>query len=208
MATPRSRSIVRSAHPATQGFPMPRATSAACEAMPPCAVRMPFAAIRPWMSSGLVSQRTRMTSSPSRPRASAVSASKTTWPDAAPGRGGEAPGGDVVGRAGSIIGCRRWSICAGSMRAIASSRSSSPSPTIATAARDRCGGGALGGSGLEQVQPALLDGELDVLDVAVVPLEPLNGPLELGEGGREEAAHVVERSRHAGCPPRRPRPAR
>ena len=52
--------------PATHGVPMPRATTAACEVMPPCAVRMPCAAIIPWMSSGVVSQRTRITSSPSR----------------------------------------------------------------------------------------------------------------------------------------------
>ena len=41
--------------------------------------------IRPWMSSGVVSQRTRITSSPALPRASARSASSTIAPDAAPG---------------------------------------------------------------------------------------------------------------------------
>ena len=44
-----------------------------------------LAQISPWMSSGVVSQRTRMTSSPARPRSSAVSASKTIAPVAAPG---------------------------------------------------------------------------------------------------------------------------
>ena len=79
------------------------------------------------------------------------------------------------------------------MRAIASSRSSSPFDHR-DCGSDRCGGRALRGSGLEQVQPALLDGELDVLHVAVVPLESIDGLLELREGGREQAAHVIERS--------------
>ena len=70
--------------PATHGLPIPRATTAACEVMPPCTVRIPFAAIIPWMSSGVVSQRTRITCSRS-PRAAAVSASKTILPLAAPG---------------------------------------------------------------------------------------------------------------------------
>ena len=71
--------------PATQGFPIPRATTAACEVMPPWAVRIPCAAIIPWMSSGVVSQRTRITDVPFFPLSSAVSASKTIPPDAAPG---------------------------------------------------------------------------------------------------------------------------
>src|ERR687889_516898 len=54
--------------PATQGRPMPRATTAAWLVMPPRVVRMPLAACMPWMSSGLVSMRTRMTASPFFPR--------------------------------------------------------------------------------------------------------------------------------------------
>ena len=50
--------------PATQGRPMPRATTAAWLVMPPRVVRMPLAACMPWMSSGLVSMRTRITASP------------------------------------------------------------------------------------------------------------------------------------------------
>ena len=147
------------------------------------------------MSSGLVSQRTRMTSSPSRPRASAVSASKTTLPDAAPGRGREAASRPPRSVAlGSIIGCRRWSICAGSIRAIASLAVEQPLLDHRDRGSHRGGGGALRGSGLEEVQPPLLDRELDVLHVAVVALESLDGLLELGECGREEVAHLVERS--------------
>ena len=47
--------------PATQHFPMPRVTTAAWLVMPPREVRMPFATSMPWMSSGVVSARTRMT---------------------------------------------------------------------------------------------------------------------------------------------------
>ena len=71
--------------PHTHGFPMPRATTAACDVMPPWAVSTPCAWITPWMSSGVVSHRTRITGSPARPRASAVSASNTALPTAAPG---------------------------------------------------------------------------------------------------------------------------
>ncbi len=78
-------SISRPSQPATHGLPIPRATTAACEVMPPCAVSTPCAWIRPWMSSGVVSQRTRITASPALPRSAAVSASRTIFPDAAPG---------------------------------------------------------------------------------------------------------------------------
>ena len=44
---------------------MPRATTAAWEVMPPRVVRMPSAACMPWMSSGEVSTRTRITFLPS-----------------------------------------------------------------------------------------------------------------------------------------------
>ena len=80
-----SMSSESASQPATHGLPMPRATTAAWDVIPPWAVRIPCAAIIPWMSSGVVSQRTRMTASPSLPRSSAVSESKTTAPEAAPG---------------------------------------------------------------------------------------------------------------------------
>ncbi len=44
-----------------RAMPMPRATTAAWLVMPPRAVRMPLATSMPWMSSGTVSLRTRMT---------------------------------------------------------------------------------------------------------------------------------------------------
>ena len=64
---------------------MPRATTAACEVLPPRAVRMPAAAIMPSRSSGLVSRRTSTTRSPRSPHALAVAESNTARPTAAPG---------------------------------------------------------------------------------------------------------------------------
>ena len=67
----------------------------------------------PWKSSGVVSQRTRMTLSPALPRSSAVSASKTIVPEAAPGRGVEALrddldlGGRVDPRVQELVELRR-----------------------------------------------------------------------------------------------------
>ncbi|MNS58099.1 hypothetical protein D3C72_910060 [compost metagenome] len=82
------RSTSMSSVPATQGLPMPRATTAAWLVMPPRLVSTPWAWIMPWMSSGLVSTRTRITFSPLAPRRSASSASKTIAPVAAPGLAG------------------------------------------------------------------------------------------------------------------------
>ena len=64
---------------------MPRATSAACEALPPSLVRMPFAAWKPATSSASVNGRTRTTSRPSASASSASAAVNTTSPLAAPG---------------------------------------------------------------------------------------------------------------------------
>ena len=92
--TPRTESVPAlpsmrtSPAPATQGLPMPRATTAAWLVMPPVEVRMPSAACMPWMSSGLVSRRTRITFSPARACFSASSAENTALPDAAPGEAG------------------------------------------------------------------------------------------------------------------------
>ena len=56
--------------------------------MPPVAVRMPCDTNMPWMSSGTVSRRTRMTCLPFCVHSTAWSAEKTTWPLAAPGEAG------------------------------------------------------------------------------------------------------------------------
>ena len=47
--------------PQTQGVPIPRAITAAWLVLPPWLVRIPSAATMPFRSSGLVSQRTKMT---------------------------------------------------------------------------------------------------------------------------------------------------
>ena len=59
-----SRSIAISSQPQTAGLPMPRATTAAWLVMPPRLVTTAAAAKRPWMSSGQVSGRARMTDFP------------------------------------------------------------------------------------------------------------------------------------------------
>ena len=79
---------------------MPRATTAACEVMPPRVVRMPSAACMPLMSSGEVSARTRMVLRPAALAASASSDENTTSPCAAPGRGRQAGGEEVALRVG------------------------------------------------------------------------------------------------------------
>ena len=84
---------------------MPRATTAAWLVMPPRVVRMPRAACMPWMSSGLVSMRTRMIASPFCARLSASSAVNTTAPDAAPGLAGRPFPSSVRGALGSSVGC-------------------------------------------------------------------------------------------------------
>ncbi len=48
------RSMVSASAPTTAGRPMPRATSAACDALPPSEVRMPLAAWKPATSSASV----------------------------------------------------------------------------------------------------------------------------------------------------------
>ena len=64
---------------------MPRATTAAWLVLPPRLVSTPWAAIMPFRSSGLVSRRTRITSSPRAAHSTAVLESNTALPTAAPG---------------------------------------------------------------------------------------------------------------------------
>ena len=92
---PARVSTSSSSAPQTQVLPMPRATTAAWLVLPPRLVRMPWAAIMPCRSSGLVSRRTRMTSSPAAARSTAVAESKTALPTAAPGEA-LIPGGDLL----------------------------------------------------------------------------------------------------------------
>ncbi len=132
---PALLSTRRSPAPATQGRPIPRATTAAWLVMPPRVVKMPLAACMPWMSSGLVSTRTSTTAAPLAARASASSAVKTAMPEAAPGEAGKPRASTVFGALGSSVGCSSCSSDAGSIRCTASSRLMIPSEAMSTAMR-------------------------------------------------------------------------
>ncbi len=80
-----ARSITSAWAPTTAGRPIPRATSAACEALPPSEVRIPLAAWKPATSSASVNGRTRITSRPSSAACTASAAVNTIAPLAAPG---------------------------------------------------------------------------------------------------------------------------
>ena len=84
---------------------MPRATTAACEVIPPRVVSTPCAACSPWMSSGDVSVRTRITFSPALARTSASSEENTIPPTAAPGDAGSPRARTIRSALGSIVGC-------------------------------------------------------------------------------------------------------
>ncbi len=122
--------------PQTAGLPMPTATIAAWLVLPPRAVRMPWASIMPWKSSGVVSSRTRITCSPALPRRSASSAVKQTAPTAAPGEAlTPLPrGSGAFSR--SSWGSRSWRTWSGSTSDTSASCSlRTPSSTRSTAMR-------------------------------------------------------------------------
>ncbi len=134
-------SMRRTSHPTMQTLPICRATSAACDVMPPRAVRMPSAAFMPLMSSGLVSSRTRSTFSPRSAHSKASCAVKTTRPVAAPGpalspcaRSRPAASASFLA-AGSKIGRRSWFSESGFTRRTAWSDVMRFSSTISTAMR-------------------------------------------------------------------------
>ena len=84
-------------------------------------------------------------------------------------------------------------------------------PFVHHVGRDAHRGGrrALAGARLQQIEPPALDGELDVLHVAEVPLEPLlrlRAAPSYASGSR--LRHLVDARAACECPRRRPRPAR
>jgi len=119
--------------PTTHGRPIPRATSAAWLAVPPVCVRMPFASTIPWTSFGLVSTRTKITALPALPHSTAVSASNTAPPEAAPGDAGTPLASGWSLAFGSTRGNSSCSSWRGSMRATASLFVISRSATMSTA---------------------------------------------------------------------------
>ena len=126
-----SSSIAISPHPDTQHVPIPRATTAAWDVIPPRTVKIPWEAFIPVISSGEVSRRTNTTFSPLAFQASASSAVNTTLPQAAPG---DAPrpfpsGVAAFNAAASNCGCNNVSKLRGSIINTASSSVLCPSST-------------------------------------------------------------------------------
>ena len=158
--------------PHTQVRPMPRATTAACEVLPPRLVRMPRAATMPRRSSGLVSLRTRMTSSPRPAHSTAVSESKTALPTAAPGEAFMPFARSVRSADSSKRGNISWASWSPVTRQHGLVHLDQALVDHVDRDAERRLGGALADARLQHPQLAALDGELDVAHVAVVALEP------------------------------------
>ena len=140
----------------------------------------------PWMSSGLVSMRTSTTLRPLAFISSASSDENTISPVAAPGDAGRPDPMMSRSAFGSMVGCSSWSSEAGSTRAIASSREIRPSLRHLDGDADRRLGGALARACLQHPQLAALDGELEVLHVAVVLFQAVADADKSGEGVRHQ----------------------
>ncbi len=141
--------------------------------MPPVAVSTPCDTNMPWMSSGTVSLRTRTTFLPWSVHATASSAVKTTWPDAAPGEAGRplVATGMLFHSFGSNTGESSCDSEDGSTRSRASAGFSSLLGDQVGGDDDGRVAGALAVTGLEHEELLVLDGELEVLHVLVVLLE-------------------------------------
>ena len=126
---------VISPHPATQLLPIPLATTAAWDVIPPLAVKIPFAAFIPSISSGEVSVLTKITFFPSSAISLALSAVKTASPTAAPGEAGSpfAIASASCFATLSNWGCNNWSKAFGSTLNNACSFVINFSSTISTA---------------------------------------------------------------------------
>ena len=139
------------------------------------------------MSSGVVSQRTRITASPARPSSSARFASKTIFPQAAPGDAFRPVAMASISAAGSIIGMEELVELRGvDARHGLLAADQVLADHVHGGLERRCGG-ALRRPRLQQVEPVVLDRELEVLHVAVVLLEPSRRLQELlvrGSGSR------------------------
>ncbi len=152
---------------------MPRATTAAWQVMPPRAVRIPWAACMPWMSSGLVSTRTRITLRPILAASSASSAVEDHLAAGGAGRGRQ-PLGDhflvglgIEGGVQQLVELRRLDA---QHRLLLADQ---PFLHHVDGNLHRRPGGPLAVAGLQHVELALLDGELDILHVPVMVFEGL-----------------------------------
>ncbi len=159
--------------PTTEGLPIWRPTTAACDVMPPVAVRMPWATDMPWMSSGTVSMRTSRTFLPFCAHATASSAVKTTAPVAAPGEAGRPFAATATVLARLRVEDRVQELVERLRLDLEQRFLLRDEALLAHVDRDLHGGQTrpLAVAGLEHVQGVLLDGELEVLHVLVVPLE-------------------------------------
>ena len=137
---PSRASTSRASAPQTHVRPMPRATTAACEVLPPRLVSTPRATIIPCRSSGVVSLRTRMTSSPRSAHSTAVAQSKTALPTAAPGEAFMPLARRVRSAFSSNRGNIRLASCSPLTRRRASSMSMRPSSAMCTAIRNAASG--------------------------------------------------------------------
>ena len=121
--------------PATQHFPIPRATTAAWEVIPPRAVSIPSALTIPSISSGEVSCLTSIVFSPFFLAFTTSSALKYIFPDAAPGEAGRPF--DIISNFfisfSSNVGCNNCSKVLGSILDTHSDSVILPSFTISTA---------------------------------------------------------------------------
>ena len=112
---------------------MPLATTAAWLVIPPLAVKIPFAACIPWISSGDVSILTKIVSCIISFNLSASSDVKTTLPLAAPGDAGRPLAITSIELFSSKVGCNKVSKEFGSILKTASFLEISFSLTISTA---------------------------------------------------------------------------
>ena len=117
-------------------FPIPRATTAACEVLPPRLVKIPSDATMPTRSSGLVSRRTRITLCPALARSNARRESKTTSPTAAPAEAGMPRAISVTCPERSNWGNIKWPSCSPEILESASSIEILPSSTNCSATRN------------------------------------------------------------------------
>ncbi len=169
-----SWAISMSAQPTMQHLPQPRATSAACEVMPPLLVRMAWALCMPSTSSGEVSSRTRMTFSPRAAHSTASLEVKTARPLAPPGPAGR-PLAIGVGRQLGLRVDHRQQELDELVRRDAHDGGRGVDQLLLLHLDGHAHRGhavALADAALEHEQAALLDRELDVLHVLVVLLEP------------------------------------
>ena len=176
--------------PTTDGRPIWRPTTAACDVMPPVAVRTPCATSMPWMSSGTVSLRTRSTFLPCSAHATAWSGREHHLPRRRAGRRRQA-----LGRHRQLLPFDRVEHRREQLRQRRRLDQQQRLPRLHQLLghdvgrdHDRRVPGALAVAGLQHVELLVLDRELEVLDVLVVLLEP-----------RRDRPQLLVRLRHHVC---------